>query len=160
MAEWFVVNIADAPAMRHERSGLSVRFESPDDPFPDFAINVRLLEPGHPVGMYHAESVQEDFLVLSGECLAIVEGEEQRLKAWDFLHCPAGTNHIIVGAGEGPCAVLMVGARTPGRTIHYPVNEVAARYGASVAADTSDPGEAYADWPWQRTPARMPWPPG
>jgi uncharacterized cupin superfamily protein len=156
---WFVVNVADAKAMRHHQAGSYVRFEDPEDLFPDYGINIHMLEPGEPNGKYHAESVQEDFLVLSGECIGIIDGEERRLRAWDFVHCPAGTEHIFVGAGPGPCAILMVGARRPDATIHYPVNELAARYGASVVQPTSVPAEAYADWNSELTPTRLPWPP-
>lgn len=161
MPNWFVVNVADAPALDSERAGTWVSFERPEDRFPEVGINIRVLKPGQPSTKYHAESVQEDFLVLSGECIAIVEGEERRLGAWDFLHCPAGTEHAFVGAGEGPCAILMVGARRPDATIHYPVSEVAARYGASVARPTSSPSEAYADWGGRESlrPTRVAWPP-
>ena len=94
--------------------------------------------------MYHAEEAQEDFLVLSGECLLIVEGEERRLRTWDFVHCPPWTEHVFVGAGEEPCLLLAVGARAKGRGLRYPVNEVALRHGAGVESETSDPQEAYA----------------
>ena len=89
-------------------------------------------------------TTQEDFLVLSGECLLLIEGEERRLKAWDFVHCPNWTEHIFVGAGNGPCLVLGVGARRKGRGIRYPVNALALKYGAGVEIETSDPKEAYA----------------
>jgi uncharacterized cupin superfamily protein len=156
---WFVVNIAAAKAFRHEHAGSYVPFEDPEERFPDFGINVHVLEPGQPNAKYHAESVQEDFLVLSGECVAIIDGEERRLEAWDFVHCPAGTEHVFVGAEKGPCAILMVGARRPDPTIHYPVSELAARYGASAAEPTSLPEEAYADWSAKLTPTQLPWPP-
>ena len=117
-----------------------------------------MIEPGQPNGRYHAESAQEDFLVLHGECIAIVEGEELRLRAWDFLHCPPGTNHILVGAGDGPCAILMTGARGEEHTVHYPVSEVAAKYDASAREDTSVPSEAYADWGREYEPAEWDWP--
>jgi uncharacterized cupin superfamily protein len=118
-----------------------------------------VLEPGQPNGKYHSESVQEDFLVISGECLLIVDGEERRLKAWDFVHCSAGTEHIFVGAGSGPCTILMVGARRTDRRIRYPVNELAARHGASAPEDTSDAAKAYADWNSEFTPTSLSWPP-
>jgi uncharacterized cupin superfamily protein len=97
--------------------------------------------------------------VLSGECLVILNGEERRLRAWDFVHCPAGTEHVFVGAGDGPCAVLMIGSRRKDAA-HYPVNSLAARYDASVAVATDEPAEAYADWrqePWR--PVEGAWPP-
>lgn len=161
MPGWFVVNVADSPAMRHERGGSVVRFESHDEAFPDLGINIRVLEPGQPNGLYHSESVQEDFLVLSGRCTAIVDGEKRELDAWDFLHCPAGTEHILVGAGDAPCAILMVGARGPDATLHYPVNELAAEHGASVPSETSDAREAYgkAGWKPEFTPVELDWPP-
>jgi uncharacterized cupin superfamily protein len=102
--------------------------------------------------------VQEGFLVLSGECTLIVEEEEQPLRQWDYFHCPADTRHIIVGAGERPCAILMIGARPEVETLHYPVSEVAAKHGASAAEETDDPDEAYADWPGEYLPVRLPWP--
>lgn len=159
MPDWLVVNVADAPALSHERAGSWVAFEGPEERFPELGINLRVLAPGQPNGKYHSESVQEDFLVLAGECVAILDGEERPLRTGDFVHCPAGTEHIFVGAGQGPCTILMVGARGPEATIHYPVNEVAARYGASVTEPTSVPAEAYADWGMEFTPAKIPWPP-
>src|SRR5215208_1129587 len=104
--------------------------------FSQTGFTLAVLEPGKPSGMYHAESVQEDFLVLSGECLLVIEEEERPLKAWDFVHCSPGTRHIFVGAGEGSCAILMVGACGEGKTLHYPPSEVAARHGASVLEET------------------------
>jgi uncharacterized cupin superfamily protein len=157
--DWFVVNVADAPAFHNERGGASARFEGPETRFPDFGINIRVLAPGQPNGLYHSENVQEAFLVLAGECVAILDGEERALRTGDFVHLPAGTAHILVGAGDGPCSVLMVGARRPDQQLHYPVSELAARYGASVSETTSSPPEAYADWPKEFTPTQLPWPP-
>jgi len=159
MAGWFVLNVADAPASRHEQGGSWVSFETRDDRFPEYGINVHVLEPGQPNAKYHAESAQEDFLVLAGECIAVIDGEEHCLRAWDFVHCPAGTAHVFVGAGERPCAILMVGARGEGQTIVYPVDEVAGGHGASGAVETTSPAEAYADWSSQVTPTRLNWPP-
>jgi uncharacterized cupin superfamily protein len=158
VADWFIVNVADSPAMKSENAGAFVRFEDPDDLFQQFGINIHVIEPGQPNGKYHRENLQEDFLVLSGECRVIIEGEERALRAWDFVHCPPGTNHIFVGAGEGPCAILMVGARSPDEQIHYPVNELAAGYGASVSEPTDVPDEAYADWNRELTPTKLDWP--
>ena len=159
MSDWFVVNVVDAPALRHEVGGVAVLFEPQDDRFAEFGINLRVLEPGQPSSVYHAETVQEDFLVLSGECLAIIDGEERLLGAWDFVHCPADTAHVFVGAGDGPCAILMIGARGPEQTIHYPVSELAARHRASVATPTNSAAEAYAEWGGNFTPAKLDWPP-
>jgi uncharacterized cupin superfamily protein len=159
MSEPFVINVADARAKRYEGSGTYVPFEDPNDRFPDFGINIHMLPPGEPNGMYHAESTQEDFLVLAGECKAIVNDEELSLKQWDFLHCPAGTEHIFVGAGDGPCWILMVGARRLDAKIHYLVNQKAARHGASVSEPTDDARKAYADWPSEFEETKLPWPP-
>jgi uncharacterized cupin superfamily protein len=95
--------------------------------------------------MYHGEEEQEDFLVLAGECLLLIEGEERPLKAWDFVHCPSGTEHVFVGAGTGPCAVLAVGSRSGGGVV-YPASELAQRHGAGVPVETRKPEEAYADF--------------
>ena len=157
--DWFVVNVADAPAMRHPRAGSVVRFEDPDARFPELGVNLRVIEPGQPSAIYHSEDAQEDFLVLSGECLALVDGDEHPLRSGDFVHCPARTPHTFVGAGDGPCTILMVGARGHPLTYDYPVSELAARYGASAPQQTADPAEAYAEWRGDFTPTRLSWPP-
>jgi uncharacterized cupin superfamily protein len=159
MADWFVLNVADAPAKRHPLAGAFVPFETPDQRFEDFGINIHVLEPGEPNAKYHSEGVQEDFLVLHGECIAIIEGAEHPLRAWDFVHCPAGTAHVFVGAGDGPCAILMVGTRREDAPVHYPVEAAAAAYGASVPAATDSPAEAYADWGGDFEDTRLDWPP-
>ena len=154
----FVVNVADAAASSHSRRATVIDFEPDDADWPDTGVNIQIMQPGQPNCRYHSEPVQEDFLVLHGDCIAIVDGEEWRLKRWDFVHCPAGTEHVFVGAGNGPSAVLMIGSRREDAA-HYPVNEVAAKYGASVSRKTDEPAEAYADWrkePRQR--AQNPWP--
>lgn len=139
---WYVVNAADVPWVGRPGLARYAQFEG-DVPFSRYGISVCLLEPGVANGLYHREEEQEDFLVLRGECLLLVEGEERRLRAWDFVHCPAGTDHVFVGAGDGPCLVLMAGSRTGGGVV-YPVAEVAQRHGASAEAQTSHPPEAYA----------------
>ena len=159
MPGWFSVNVADAPAFKHEIAGTYAPFESRDERFPDYGINIHVLQPGEPNGRDHRESVQEDVLVLAGECIGILDGAEHRFRAWDFVHCPAGTDHIFVGAGAGPCAILMVGTRRDDATIHYPVEELAARSGASVKVPTDDPREAYADWSREYEETRLDWPP-
>jgi uncharacterized cupin superfamily protein len=154
---WFVLNLSEMGWETVPGGGTWSVFESPAAPSPMLGIGVHILAPGETPGFYHAESEQEGFLVLSGECIAVVEGEERRMGPWDYLHCPPGTNHITVGAGDGPCAILMVGTRTPGHRIHYPVDPAAARHGASVQRETLSPTEAYADrLPIQAVPS--PWP--
>jgi uncharacterized cupin superfamily protein len=156
--EAFIVNVADAPALAHSRRATLIDFEAGRQPFPDTGVNVQILAPGQPNGRYHSEPVQEDFLVLFGECVVILAGEERPMGQWDFLHCPAGIEHIFVGAGDGPCAVLMIGSRRE-VAAHYPVNALAAKYDASVTEATDEPAEAYADWrqePRRETPNTWP----
>src|SRR5687767_15167274 len=157
---WFVLNVADSLAVQFEQGGAMYPIESRESPFNDIGVRVRVLRPGEANALYHSEGVQEGFLVLSGECTLIVEEEERPLRQWDYFHCPADTRHVIVGAGDGPCAVLFLGARPEVEELHYPVSEVAAKYGASAAKTTDDPDEAYADWPGEYEPVRLPWPPG
>jgi uncharacterized cupin superfamily protein len=158
MDEPFVMNVADAPATSHPRRATIIDFESEDSPWPDTGVNIQIMQPGQPNCRYHSEPVQEDFLVLHGECIAILEGEERPLRQWDFLHCPAGVEHVFVGAGDGPCAVLMIGSRRIDEA-HYPVNAVAAKYDASVQSATDEPAEAYADWRTEpRRQTQNPWP--
>ena len=158
---WFVLNLSDALAVRNdEKGGALYPLEAREARFRDFGVNVHVIWPGEPSALYHAESCQEGFLVLSGECTLIVEEQERTLRQWDYFHCPSDTRHIFVGAGDGPCAVLMIGLRPEVETLYYPVSEVAARYGASVATETYDPDEAYADWPGDYQPVRLPWPLG
>ena len=156
---WFVLNMADAVWMSNERGGAWTELEPRDGRFDSYGIGIHVLQPGQPNGCYHSESMQEDFLVLSGESILLVEEEERRLKAWDFVHCAPGTNHIFVGAGDGPCAILMVGARGEDKTLHYPLSEIAATYGAAAAEETNSPRDAYRGWPEEDTPLREVWPP-
>jgi uncharacterized cupin superfamily protein len=156
---WFVLNLADALAVRNEeKGGATYPLEARERPFRDVGVRVCVLPPGEPNALYHSEGVQEGFLVLSGECTLIVEEEERPLRQWDYFHCPAETRHVIVGAGDGPCAILMIGARPEVETLYYPVSEVAARYRASATTETGDPDKAYADWPGEYLPVRLPWP--
>ena len=150
---WFVVNAREAPWHVRPGRGFLCEFEGfgSEDAldFTQLGINLTVLEPGEPMAMYHWEADQEDFLVLAGEALAIVEGEERPLRQWDFVHCPAGTNHVIVGAGETRCVVLAVGARD--RSVGpdwggFTVDEAALRHAAGVEVETADANEAYASF--------------
>jgi len=143
---WFVLNVRDARWMRGEPFGASCPFEGPWPKawFRELGINLRVLQPGQPNCLYHRESQQEDFLVLAGECLLLVEGQERPLRAWDFVHCPPNAEHVFVGAGEGPCVMLMVGARSDDEGLFFPVSELARRSGASVETETDSGEEAYA----------------
>jgi uncharacterized cupin superfamily protein len=154
---WFVVNAREARWKHAEGRGASLSFDGwPDNYFPQVGINLFVLAPGEPMGMYHWEADQEDFFVLSGEALLIVEGQERPLRQWDIVHCPPQTEHMIVGAGDAPCAVLAVGARqyqdTP-RWGAYTVEDAARRHGAGVEQETTEAKEAYAGVP-AREPTR------
>jgi uncharacterized cupin superfamily protein len=170
---WFVVNVSEAAWLVNEAFGrgcifeadprvLRARAELPVQRFPEVGLTLAVLEPGRPSGLYHAESSQEDFLVLVGECLVVIEDEERTLRAWDFVHCPPGTAHVFVGAGDVPCVILMVGGRTGERSLLYPRSDAALRHGAGVDAETRSAAEAYAPFPHWR-PARpadwgaLPW---
>jgi uncharacterized cupin superfamily protein len=143
---WFVANAREARWWYAEGRSAICDFEAEAD-VRQFGMNISVLDPGMSMGMYHWEADQEDFLVVSGEALLIVEGEERPLRQWDFFHCPPGTKHIIVGAGDGPCIVVAVGARAHEGTSGwggYTVDEVALRHGAGVERETTDAREAYA----------------
>ena len=131
---WFVLNAREARWLHVEGRGAYCELEGDQD-FPQLGVNIQVFEPGEPMAMYHWEADQEDFLVLSGEALLIVEGGERPLRQWDFVHCPAGTKHTILGAGEGHCVVLAFGARDrtkgPGWG-GYTVDAAALRRGAGV----------------------------
>jgi uncharacterized cupin superfamily protein len=156
---WFVVNARDAAWVNNARTGGVCIFESDDfvlqgrpdlDEYvkPGAGFTLRVVLPGQPAGMYHAESVEEDFFILMGECILVIEDEERRLRAWDFVHCPPGTAHTFVGAGGGPCVILGAGNRDfDDETFwrEYRRSEVALRYGASVEADTSAGAEANSE---------------
>jgi uncharacterized cupin superfamily protein len=143
---WFVLNARAARWRHSEGRGAYCMFEGEPE-FPQVGVHLVTLAPGEAMAMYHWEADQEDFLVLAGEPLLIIEGEERPLRPWDFVHCPAGTNHVIVGAGETQCLVLAVGARE-----HqdgegwgaYTVDGAALRHGAGVERETNDAHEAYA----------------
>ena len=148
---WFVLNAKDARWVEEGVGPKLTFFEGGTGRFGQVGINVSIMGPGEPMSMYHWEDDQEDFLVIAGEALAIVEGQERPLRAWDLVHCPRGTKHVIVGAGGGPCVVVSVGSRTSGDDWGaYTVDEVAARHGASVEEETTDAGVAYARFPARR----------
>jgi uncharacterized cupin superfamily protein len=156
---WFVVNAREAAWMNNDQTESCCIFESDDFVLrgrpdlteyekPEAGFVLRVLRPGRPTGFYHAESVQEDFLVLTGECILIIEDQERHLRAWDFVHCPPGTGHTFVGAGEGPCVLLCAGNREPDETFWRICrrSDVALQYGASVEHDVNC---AEANVPWR-----------
>jgi len=148
---WFVVNARDARWVRREGRGDMVPLtgwsdEEAEANFREVGVNVFVLSPGEPMSMYHGESSQEDFLMLAGDAVLIIEGEERPLGAWDFVHCPPWTEHTIVGAGDRPCVVLATGGRGD-EGIRYPLDEAAERHGASTEVETDSPAVAYARFP-------------
>jgi uncharacterized cupin superfamily protein len=152
---WFVLNAREARWWQAEGRGMVCRFEG-EPGFPQLGIRLYVLEPREQMSMYHWEADQEGFLVLAGEALLIVEGEERPLRLWDFVHCPVETKHTIIGAGYGRCVVLAVGARdrsTGPDWGGYPVDEAALRHGAGVEEETTDERQAYARVP-RREPTR------
>ena len=155
---WFVLNARDSRWRDYGPLGANCNFEG-KRPFRQLGININVLNPGEPMGMYHRENHQEGFLVLAGECLLIVEGEERTLQAWDFFHCPGGTAHIILGAGDGPAVVVAVGGRGGRKGIRYMVDASRAEVTAQASRRRrKSPREAYARFPRSsRTPYRDGW---
>jgi uncharacterized cupin superfamily protein len=156
---WYVRNLRDAE-WRHADGRGAVCLVHDDfenvRASDQLGFNPFVLEPGDAMSLYHWETDQEAFLVVSGEALLIVDGEERPLRTWDFVHCPPGTRHVIVGAGSGPSVVIAVGSRVRSEerdALGFPADAAADRHGASVRADTMDGGVAYADVPPRRPTA-------
>jgi uncharacterized cupin superfamily protein len=160
---WFVVNARDAAWIRHDTFGLRCIFETggpvarsregvEQRTFEQLGIGIAVLQPGQPSTLYHAETSEEDFLVLSGECLATIAGEQRALRAWDFVHCPPGTPHAFTGAGDRPCVLVAVGARFGDRGVRYLPTPLA----ESVAHETSSGAEAYAPYGHWRNDGESP----
>jgi uncharacterized cupin superfamily protein len=157
---WFVLNARENRWRDYGPLGAACNFEG-KRPFKQLGINLNVLYPGGPMSMYHREAKQEGFLVLAGECLLLVEGEERPLQAWDLFHCPPGTAHVLLGAGDGPSFVLAFGARGGRKGIVYLVDAVAVAHGAGVTRETTKSAEAYARFPAStRTRYRDGWLPG
>jgi uncharacterized cupin superfamily protein len=164
---WYVLNVRDAEWRHVEgRGAVCVALDDFENEHlsDQLGVNLFVLGPGEPMAMYHWEADQEDFLVLSGEAILIVEGEERPLRAWDFVHCPPNTRHVIVGTGDGPCVVIAVSARERSEqpdSLGFPADDVAKRHGASVEEDTMDGGAAYSSVPSREPTAyRSGWLPG
>ena len=141
---WFVINAREAEWIGEDKFGSGLMFEGGTE-VPQVGINIQVLSPGQPNCYYHGEEAQEGFLVLSGECLLLVEGEERLMRQWDYAHLPAWTEHVLVGAGDGPCAVLGLGARGDDKQgLIYPVSELALRHRAGVEQEAHRGKDAYA----------------
>lgn len=143
---WFVLNAHDATWHHRDDRWRMLHLRGAEE-FEQVGVNLFVLAPGEPLGMYHSESDQEDFLVLHGQAVLIIESQERPLRQWDFVHCPPETEHTIVGGGAESCVVLGVGARQnqPTTGWRYPVNEVALSHNAGVKRPTTDMAEAYAE---------------
>jgi uncharacterized cupin superfamily protein len=153
---WFVVNARDVSWIQSKERGQDTDFEGEQE-WSQVGFRIQVLSPGQR-GLYHGECGQEDFLIVAGECVLVIEGQERRLRAWDFVHCPPWTRHAFVGAGDAPCVIVMAGSRAGGFEVVYAVDEVAAKHGASVLAETSRPAEAHAHFgPEERVAYRDGW---
>ncbi len=154
-AGWFVQNVRDLRWSDKPGQGYAVPLTGRDEYeaenfFPMLGMAIRVTNPGDVSTTYHWETEQEDFLILSGECLLIVEGQERKLEQWDFVHCPPETKHAFVGTGDGPCVILCASSRQfqkDGPWGYYCFDETAARYNAASPEDTQDGGLAYARFP-------------
>lgn len=146
MAEWYVRNVREFPWFVNEKFGAR-GFLVPFDDDIQVGVRVHVLEPGKPSTLYHRETGQEGFLVVEGECLLIVDGEERTLRAWDYFHCPPNVAHAFVGAGDGPCVMVTVGLREEDGAIVYERNETALAREAGVEEETDTPAVAYEPFP-------------
>jgi uncharacterized cupin superfamily protein len=152
---WFVLNARSARWFHRPGRGDGLpltgcnEFEA-ETYFPMLGMSIQMLPPGEPNGTYHWETEQEDFLVVAGEAILVVEGQERRLAQWDFVHCPPGTRHVFVGAGSAPCIIVSASSRQfqkDGPWGFYCADEVARRYNASSPEETQDTGVAYGRFP-------------
>jgi uncharacterized cupin superfamily protein len=144
---WFVRNLRELKWWDRGPRGSVAELVEDDDA--QVSVNLFVLGPGQPMSMYHWEAKQEDFLVLSGEAVLVVEDEERPLRQWDFFHCPPNVSHTIVGAGSGPSAILALGPRIDSRDNWggYPYSELAMKHDASAEEETTEPHVAYARFP-------------
>lgn len=156
---WLVVNARDAAWLNNDHFGgvcifesdrlvLSARPELDAVTFAGAGFTLRVVQPGQPAGLYHLETHdQEDFLVLLGECILLIEGQERHLRTWDVVRCPAGTAHTFVGAGDGPCVILGTGNRSENWTTVRPRSELALRHSAGLEEETTRfPHERFGEW--------------
>ena len=142
---WYVLNTMDAVWRDSPEFGRFTRWEGMGEArFPEVGINIAVMQPGQPACMYHGEDAQEDFLVLAGEGILIIEGEERPLQVWDFVHCPPWAKHVIVATGSEPFVLLAVGARNGRDGLIYPVDDTALKHRAGVEQETPDGDVAYA----------------
>lgn len=146
---WFLLNLGEMPWETVPGFGVWRDFDwgRKSDAEPGIGVHIHVLQPGESFGYYHAEEAQEGFIVLSGECLAVVEGQERPMGQWDYLHSPPNTAHVLIGDGDGPCVLVMFGSADPRRRVEWIAEETAAKHGASVKRTTGRDTEAYGDLP-------------
>lgn len=159
-AGWYVLNLGEAQWVGNDLYGHWCSFEGQRSRFTEVGVNVTVVEPGQAACLYHRETCQEGYFVLEGECTLLIEEEERPLRQWDYVHLPPGAAHVLVGAGSGPAAVLMLGARPADQAIQYPESELAKRYTAGGVATYETPEEAYGSIPGltRPTPRAFAWP--
>jgi uncharacterized cupin superfamily protein len=144
-AGWFVLNVREARWL-HNRMRSVCRFGGEGEAhFDDLGVSLYHLQPGQSMSLYHHEAGQEDFLILRGECMLLIEGEERPLGQWDFVHCPPRTAHTIIAVDQ-PALILAVGARKEKGSARYPVEPVAIAHGAGVPDEATAPTEVYASF--------------
>jgi uncharacterized cupin superfamily protein len=161
---WFVVNARDVRWRESKGRGASSNFGG-DTVFEQLGVGITVVGPNEPTTTYHWETDQEDFLVLRGGGVAIVDGAEQPLRQWDFIHCPPGVAHAFVGGPEG-LVLFGVGARERHTMLNddgervgrpdwgeYVADPIAAKHGAAPDETTTSAAEAYKRFP-PREPVR------
>ena len=119
---WFVLNAREARWLHGEGRGALLSFEGETE-FPQVGINIFVLPPGEPTGMYHWEADQEDFLVLFGEALLIIEGEKDHTVPWAIANASfhrqrdnPGVTEIVEMAGRGHALTIDSGWREVAET--------------------------------------------
>ena len=151
---WWVLNARDARWIERDGRGWNVPFtgwtgDEVEGFYDLLGVNLIVLQPGQPGSVYHRERDQEGFLVVAGEAILLVEGQERPLRQWDYVHCPVDCQHTIIGAGEGNCVIVAAGSRVNVGSDDwgaYTVDPVAQRYGAAPDEETTSAGAAYSRW--------------
>jgi uncharacterized cupin superfamily protein len=145
-AGWFVVNVRDTRWLHHDLRSFCRFGGQGEAHFDDLGVSLYWLRPGQAMSLYHHEAGQEDFLVLTGDCTLVIDGQERALETWDFVHCPPRTAHTIVATGDQPALVLGVGARKEKGSARYPVDPLAIAHRAGVPDESVTAQETYASF--------------
>jgi uncharacterized cupin superfamily protein len=140
-----VVNAREA-SWEHDRLRSRIRFGGEGKAhFDEVGVAMYWLESGQAMSLYHHEAGQEDFLVLRGEPLLIVEEVERGLRLWDLVHCPPRTPHAIVNPSAEPALIFALGARRERGSARYPHSAAARARGVERAGNSDRADAAYAD---------------